>query len=127
MNAHINHDLAIGLVDVCAELGLEVEQGTPHHADFRRVNAVLGDAEKDVKRWFATGFVGVLDHAFGRVDDVIAIWSVESARDHAWIAGETLVALQDFPSLREEYLLALGRMVGFAGRGLLLPIGELLD
>ncbi|MBA2419822.1 MAG: hypothetical protein H0V57_01685 [Thermoleophilaceae bacterium] len=126
MNAHINYDLPVGLVDVCAELGLEVESGTPHHADFEQVNQLLEEVEEEVKQWFATGFVGKLDHTFGRVDDVIAMWSVARARDQSWTNAEILSALGD-GFLRDQFLLAHGRLVGAYGRGLLLPIGELLE
>jgi hypothetical protein len=121
MNAHINHDLPLALVTTASELGSELERGTAEHRDFEAVNAILRDTEERVKHWFATGFVAVIDEAFGRLDDVLAIWSVERARDQAWTAGETIEALAGAPPLRERYLLALARMVGFAGRGLLIP------
>jgi len=126
MNAHINYDLPVGIVDVCAELGLELETGTPHHADFEQVNQILAEVMEEVKSWFATGFVGELDHAFDRVDDVVAIWSVDKARDQSWTNAEILSALGG-GFLRDQFLLAHGRLVGLAGRGLLLPIGELLE
>ena len=126
MNAHINYDLSIGLVEVCSELGLELERGTPQHADFEQVNQILEQVQEEVKPWFATGFLEELDHAFGRVDDVIAIWSVGKARHQSWTNGQILSAL-GIGLLRDEFLLAHGRLVGAYGRGLLLPIGELLD
>lgn len=126
MNAHINYDLPVGLVDVCAELRLVVQSGTPHHADFVQVNQLLEDVEKEVKHWFATGFVEELDHAFGRVDDIVAMWSVARARDQSWTNAEILAALGD-GFLGERFLLVHGRLVGAYGRGLLLPIGELLE
>lgn len=126
MNAHINYDLPVGLVEVCRTLELKLERGTPQHADFEQVNRLLADVEEEVKHWFATGFVGELDHAFGRVDDAIAMWSVASARDQSWTIAEVLSALDD-PPLREQFLAAHGRLVAAYGRGLLLPIGELLE
>jgi hypothetical protein len=126
MNAHINYDLPLGLVDVCGELGLEIETGTPHHADFEQVNQLLEDVEAEVKGWFATGFVGELDHAFGRVDDVVAMWSVARARDQSWTNAEVLSAL-GHGWMSDRFLDAHGRLVGAYGRGLLLPIGRLLD
>jgi len=126
MNAHINYDLAVGLVDVSRALELELERGTPQHADFEQVDQLLEGVEDEVKHWFATGFLGELDHAFGRVDDVIAMWSVARARDQSWTTAEILSAIGDGP-LRDQFLLVHGRLVGAYGRGLLLPIGELLD
>lgn len=126
MNAHINYDLPIGLVDVCTELGLALERGSPQHVDFEQVDQILEQVQEEVKPWFATGFLGELDHAFGRVDDVIAIWSVASARDQAWTNGEILSAL-GVGLLRDQFLLAHGRLVGAFGGGLLVPIGEPLE
>ena len=126
MNAHINYDLPIGLAEVCAKRGLAVERDTPQHADYEQVNELLEKVQEEVKHWFATGFVGELDHAFGRVDDIISIWKVAGARDQSWTNADILSALGD-GLLRDQFLLAHGRLVGLAGRGLLLPIGELLD
>ena len=126
MNAHINFDLPVGIGTTCRELGLKLAEGTPHHGDYERVNSTLERVEEEVKQWFATGFVGELDHAFGRADDVIAIWSVARARDQAWTNAVILSALGG-GLLRDRYLLVHGRLVGAYGRGLLLPIGELLD
>jgi Family of unknown function (DUF5995) len=123
MNAHINYDLPLGLVNVCHGLDLELERGTPQHADFDEVNQILEGVEEEVKDWFATGFAGELDHAFGRVEDVIAMWSVTHARERAWTNAEILSALGGRP-LRERYLLAHGRLVGAYGHALLAPIGE---
>jgi hypothetical protein len=126
MNAHINYDLAVGLGSVCGEFGVEIERGTPHHADFEHVNQLLEEVEEEVKHWFAIGFVGELDHAFGRADDILAIWSLVKARDQAWTTAQILAALGE-GFLRDQFLLGHGRYVGAYGRGLLLPIGELLD
>lgn len=78
-------------------------------------------AEDRVKRWLATGFVGVLDRTFGRGDDFNAIWNIARARDRAWTTAQTLQTIQGVPFLKQQFLLGLGRMVGFAGRGLVIP------
>jgi hypothetical protein len=121
MNAHINHDLGLALVDTANEMGITLERDGAERRDFDHVNSILVATEERVKRWFATGFAAVVDRAFGRLDDVVAMWSVERARDQAWTVGETLEELADAPWLRSEYLDALEAMVGFAGRGLLIP------
>ncbi len=121
MNAHINYDLALALVETARELGIKLERESEEHRDFEQVNPILVATEQRVKHWFATGFVAVVDRAFGRLDDVLAMWSVERARDQAWTTAETLVELAEAPSLRRQYLAALAEMVGFAGRGLLIP------
>ena len=121
MNAHINYDLALALVSTHDRAGLKLRRRSAQHRDYVRVNAILDRVERKVKKRFATGLVGVADEALGRVDDVVAMWSVARARDTAWAHAETLWAIRDLRALRESFLLALSRMVGLAGRGLLVP------
>jgi hypothetical protein len=121
MNAHINHDLPVALVATMLELGLEPRRGSPHHRDFRRVDAVLAGVSETVKEHFQDALGDIADEALGRVDDVVAMWSVERARDAAWTNAQALWALRSNPPVRDAFLLSLGRMVGLTSRGLLLP------
>jgi hypothetical protein len=122
MNAHINRDLPVALVTTCEELGVDLGAAGPQHADFVRVNALLAETEQRVKATFATGLVGVVDVALGELDDRIAMWDVGRARDAAWVQAQTLWTLRGFPPLLAGYLETLDRFVGFAGRGLLVPL-----
>lgn len=122
MNAHINRDLPVALVTTWQELGLELEAPSPQHDDYEQVNVLLAQIETKVKHWFDTGFVGVVDTALGSADDRIAMWNVGRARDAAWVQGEALWALRSVGFLERRYLDTLDRLVGFAGRGLLVPL-----
>jgi hypothetical protein len=129
MNAHINRDLPVALVSTCGELGIDLAELSPEHADFERVNALLDRVETRIKPAYLTGPVGLLDRLLHRVDhldDVLAMWDVRRARDAAWTNGQALWALRAEPGLRDRFLLALDRMVGLAGRGLLVPADSLL-
>jgi hypothetical protein len=124
MNAHINRDLPVALVATCRELGLDLEESSPEHADFERVDALLAQVESRVKRSYLTGWLAWLDrivHRFRRIDDVVAMWDVDRARDAAWTNAQALWTLGDVQPLTGDYLLALDRMVGLASRGLLIP------
>jgi hypothetical protein len=124
INAHINRDLPVALVTTCTELGVGLRVDSPEHADFEAVNALIAQTLDRVKAQFLTGWVRVVDrllHPFGRLDDVVAIWDVRAARDAAWANGETLFALRDSPSLRDDFVRTLDRTVGLASRGLLVP------
>ncbi|MDP8942521.1 MAG: DUF5995 family protein [Actinomycetota bacterium] len=120
MNAHINFDLSVGVVETCRELGLEPQDGTPQHRDFDRINSVIAKEEERVKRWLLTGLVRRLDRFLGNVDDVIANWSIDRAREGAWTNAKVLWELGDGP-LGDAYKDALAHKVGLAGRGLLAP------
>jgi len=129
MNAHINRDLPVALVTTCGELGIAPRSISAEHADFVRVNTLLADVEAKLKESYLTGWLGRLDRIFGRfhrLDDVLAMWDIERARDAAWTNGETLWALRGEPTLATEFLDSLDRMVGFGGRGLLVPSNSLL-
>ena len=124
MNAHINRDLPVALVTTCRELGLDLREESPEHADFEQVDALLAQVEARVKSAYLTGWLAWLDrlvHRFQRIDDVVAMWDVGRARDAAWINAEALSALGGEAALASDYLLALDRMVGLASRGLLIP------
>jgi hypothetical protein len=124
MNAHINRDLPVALVNTCREFGITLEEGSPQHADFERINDLLATVEAEVKREYLTGWLRTVDrlvHRVYRIDDVVAMWNISRARDAAWTNAEALWAVRDNTDLSRDYLATLDRMVGLAGRGLLVP------
>jgi hypothetical protein len=121
MNAHINFDLALALNSACDEFSIELERGSPQHRDFLAVNEILERVQEVVKVRYAEGLVGLADDALGRIDDVVAAWSVARARDAAWTHAETLRTLRRAPRLHQEFELTLGRTVGLVGRALVVP------
>jgi hypothetical protein len=123
MNAHINHDLAIALCDTLSSRGTEPRDDGPEHKDYESVNGLIAKVEEDMKAWMMTGLLKELDLAFGSVDDIVAVWNVQSARDAAWIRAEVIWSLRALPGLRDNYVAMNDRAVGFAGRALLTPAG----
>jgi hypothetical protein len=123
MNAHVNRDLPLALVETCEARGVELRRRSPQHRDFRRIDALLAATEARAKADLVTGALAEADVALGRVDDVLAMWKVEPARAAAWSNAETVWALRGLPQLRASFLRTLDRTVGFAGRGLLRPLG----
>jgi hypothetical protein len=120
MNAHINHDLVLAIVETCRRRGIEVKRDSPFHRDYLAVNKLLELVEERIKHEFLTGDLRIADEALGRLDDVLAMWSVARARDAAWNGAETLSHLPPFA--REPYLDTLAGTVGLAGRGLLVRV-----
>jgi hypothetical protein len=121
MNAHINHDLALALVSTCAGQGITLDPGSAAHRDFIKVNTVLATVEAQVKADYLTGLAGVADEVLGRIDDVVAIWSVGEARNAAWTHAQMLWAVRGNAELTRAIEDALDGTVGFASRGLLVP------
>jgi hypothetical protein len=62
MNAHISHDLSMGVVDTCEALGIAPSDGSPQHRDYRAVNGILKTTESKTKQWLLTGATRQLDH-----------------------------------------------------------------
>jgi len=126
MNAHINHDLAIAVVETCEITSTEPARGTPYYSDYLEVNEVLEVAEKRAIDEIATGLLRDVEKALGRIDNIVAMWSIKHARDTAWTNAEVLWSLRGNRFLYGAFAQTMDRMTGFAGRGLLLPahLGE---
>lgn len=122
MNAHINHDLCIALVQTAEEHNIVPRRNSPEHRDFERVNDILEVVAEQVKETLATGIAGEIDQDLGRLDDTIAFWSVRRARETAWINAEILWELRTFPLLHDAFLVNIDRLVGLTNRGFLIPM-----
>lgn len=121
MNAHINNDLVIALNTMAEAKGHFPARDGARFRDFARVNDILEDTEASLRPVLARGLLGAVDVALGDLDSLAALWKVRKARQAAWANGEVCWHLRDLPHLRSEFLARLDRMVGLAGRGLMLP------
>jgi hypothetical protein len=122
MNAHINRDLPVALVATFEEAGIALEEGSPQHSDYVRVNGVLATVEAQVKEQYIPHRLRLLArllHRCDRLDDVVAMWDIARARDAAWTNAEAMWALRHDGALAARFLDVLDRTVGLAGRGLL--------
>jgi hypothetical protein len=122
MNAHINRDLPLALVATSEARRIELRDGSPQKRDFERINPLLALVESRIKQELVTDALRHVDVALGDVDDVIAMWNVERAREAAWTHAEALWAIRRLPDLRGQFVATLDRLVGFAGRGVLRPL-----
>src|SRR5258708_244311 len=122
MNAHINRDLPVAVVTTCANLSTPPNDGA-HHADFQRINAVLAQVEPIIRQSFSNAALQSADWALPGVQDVVANFDMVKARETAWANAETLWTLKQFSSTSAvDFLDGLDHLVGFAGRGLLVPV-----
>ncbi|GAC1427593.1 MAG: hypothetical protein NVSMB65_00350 [Chloroflexota bacterium] len=127
MNAHINHDLPLAVVQTCDALRIAPDRDSPQYRDFDAVNGILDGVEPEALTHLATGLGGVVAQDLGTVGHLLSMWSVYAARDTAWTNAELLWQLRDLPAARDGLLLVLDRMTGFAGRGLLVPVSQLVQ
>lgn len=121
LNAHTNHDVPIGLVHACRSTSIAPDSDGPQYRDYMKMTTLLKSTTDRVKEWLVTGALEDLDRTFGDLDDRVAMWSLQRARQAAWTSGEVLWELRDNEPLTVGYVSVMDRMAGFAGRGLLLP------
>ncbi len=100
INAHINHDLALALV----EIGIDPERPQKYQ-DHTTVNQVLEGATATLKHPVSAMYAPVLhrlDRIAGRADDMVTTFSISKAREHAWTFA---VALSSARGEQERTLL----------------------
>ncbi len=117
MNAHINHDLALALLQTDAELNLVPTLTSAEHADFEEVNGLLENALPHALTFLATGVLGQAAQDTGKIGRYLAMWSVGKARDFAWSFADTLRPLAG--PVRQAVLDAQDQITGVLGRSLL--------
>ena len=121
MNAHINHDLAIAVVATRVASGTAPDAGT-FHADYLRVNELLAQVLQEVRQSFLDGAVLAADRDLAPVLDLVGTWSIEKARDAAWVNAGVLWRLRDVPPVRDAFADTLAGSVGLATATLLAPL-----
>ena len=120
MNAHINHDLALALLQTALELSLTPAKTSPEHDDFERVNGILEAVLPQALEFLATGILGELAQDTGKIGGLLAIWKVRVARDLAWDFADHLRCLTG--GTRDSALAAQDKVTGVLGRSLLLAV-----
>ncbi len=121
MNAHINHDLPVAVASTCAELGTAPSEGT-HLADFQKVDALLDAAEQAVRMSFESAPELAVDDHLRAVDNLVACWAINSARDLAWRNALVLWELRGDPLARGLFLDGLADATALASRLLLTAV-----
>ncbi len=120
MNAHIDHDLALALIQTDAELNLIPGRTSPEHDDFECVNGILEAALPTALQFLAAGILGELAQDTGKIGRLLAIWNVRAARDMAWDFADHLRSLTGMA--RTTALTAQDQITGVVGRSLLLAV-----
>lgn len=121
MNAHINHDLPLAVVTTCADLGTSPEAGS-HLADFQKVDQLLDAAEQSVRQSFESSAELAVDQHLQAVGNLVACWSIKSARDLAWQNAVLLWALRPYPAASQLFLDGLAASTALASQLLLTAV-----
>jgi len=117
MNAHINHDLALALLETDAELNLVPGLNSPEHADYETVNSLLKAIMPSALQVLATGILGELAEDTGKIGRILAFWNIVQARDLAWAFADHFRSLSGIP--RQIALDSQDQMTGVLGRAIL--------
>jgi hypothetical protein len=121
INAHINHDLSLALLQTNSEFNIVPSLNSPEHEDFQHVNNILEAVLPQVLHVLADGgIIGEIAQDTGLVGRMLAIWNVRQARDLAWDFADHLRGLTGIK--RRVALLARDKLTGALGRSLLLAI-----
>ncbi len=120
MNAHINHDLALALLQTDDQLHLAPALQSPEHNDYEHVNGLLEAVLPSALHFLATGIVGEVAQDTGKIGRLLAIWNIRAARDLAWDFADHLRNLGG--AGRELAVEGQDKLTGVIGRSLLLPV-----
>lgn len=93
INAHINHDLALALVEV----GIDPNRSARYH-DHTAVNQALEESTASLKHRVSSTYAPVLqrlDRIAGNLDEKLMNFSIPKAREHAWTFAVALTDVQD--------------------------------
>ena len=121
MNAHINHDLPLALVATCTALATSPDAGA-HYADYQKVDQLLDAAEQSVRESFESAPELAVDHHLSAVNNLVASWTINSARDLAWNNCLLLWAVRDDPIARGLLADSLAASAALASRLLLVEV-----
>ncbi len=118
MNTHIEHDLALAVVDTCRAQGTNPDDPTVV-ADYLRINQELASQESSIRHSFLDEVARAADNHLDPVAHLLSSWSIEKARDVALLNARTIWELRRTPALRSAYLKGLAHTVGMGSRLLL--------
>lgn len=124
MNAHINHDLALAVVATCHDLGTTPD-APGLRDDYETVNDILAERVRPIRQSFLDQAVVQHGAPLSPLADLVGNFSLDKARDAAWVSAQTMWALRHVPFARDAAQMALSRTVGLVSRHLLVDFDPL--
>jgi hypothetical protein len=119
INAHINHDLPMAVVRTCELAGIAPEFGGPQYRDYASLNGTLAALVESAKQELHVRLLGDPLPPVSHVEDTIAAWGVDAAREAAWVNAEVLWAVRDASRLWIRQMDMLDGITAVAGKALL--------
>ncbi len=124
MNAHINRDLAVAVVQTWLARGpSDHGRDTPAFHDYARINDVLDAVEPGAMQTLATGLVKLVDEALEPAPGWAAMQIIHATRDLAFCHAGNLAAAGLDSAEARAYVAALDSVAADAGRAALVTLG----
>lgn len=120
MNAHINHDLALAVLQTNADLNTLPALDGPEHADYFAVNTLLDEVSPSAMAMLASDPLGEVAEDTGKVGRLLSAFDIRAARAAAW---DFACQLRDLAGIaRDAALAAQDVTTGALGRALLTAV-----
>jgi len=120
VNAHINRDLAVAIVNTCRATGVVPDHETAEYRAYTALNQTLDSLIEQAKRELMVRLPGDALPGADKVEIAIASWSVAAARETAWVNSEVLWKVRDETILTERFMDGLDGAAELVGKGLLI-------
>jgi hypothetical protein len=111
----------VAVVSLCTQLRTPPGEGTLH-ADYLRVNTLLGAIVGQVRESYESGLVLAADKDVRPELDLVGSWSIDRAREAAWVNADVLWRLRGLGLARDAFADTLAGSVGLVTRALLAPV-----
>jgi hypothetical protein len=118
VNAHINHDLSLALIDTWDKLGAPDPDDDRPHADYLVVNEIFYDEIPPLRKGFSTDWQLAIDGFVGPLDDWSQRVLVTVTRARAWEQARRLWLVRDDPDEFEAARLTMDRAASLLGEWL---------
>lgn len=118
VNAHINHDLSLALIDTWDQLGAPGEDEERPHADYLVVNEIFYEEIPPLRKGFSTDWQLALDGFVGPLDDWSQRVLVTVTRARAWEQARRLWLVRDDEDEFEAARLTMDRAASLLGEWL---------
>lgn len=122
VNAHVNYDLPIAVVDSCTLIGCAPTDGAQRDS-YQEINRIFAEEMQALRQHFESTWQRLVDRgALARVLDKINDWTVVADRDAAWEAAEHLWELRQRNQNEDPFVHHLDDVAGALGRAVLTPV-----
>ena len=123
MNAHINHDLALALLQQWTGAPQRPSRGSEIYRDYTKVNEILRAEIGYCKQYLEPDELKDFDTGeLARLDSKIAMLLIDKARAHAWLTADGLWDARASTFAEKLMIEALDRLSGQMGQALLTPL-----